>query len=169
VQDFWWRSRWWWAVASPSPTASTAPAGAAANPPAVATSAPQATGAGPATTVTTSNAAAGPAAGAATAQFGPKFQALLDEAKQGDGHLRAGMDAYSPEFIRGSRSRSRRPISTWWSSIGRSRSTDEGRTPDRQEVALHLVRRAARWRERHDVGETRQQQVKLLTIVGRPD
>ena len=34
------------------------------------------------------------------AQFGPKFQVLLDEARRSDGHLRAGMDAYSPEFIR---------------------------------------------------------------------
>src|SRR5581483_9748217 len=37
---------------------------------------------------------------AASAKFGPKFQVLLDEAKKSDGHLRAGMDAYSPEFIR---------------------------------------------------------------------
>ena len=34
------------------------------------------------------------------AKFGPKFQALLDKAKQGDGHLRAGLSAYTPEFIK---------------------------------------------------------------------
>lgn len=34
------------------------------------------------------------------AKFGPKFQALLDRAKQADGHLRAGLSAYTPEFIR---------------------------------------------------------------------
>jgi hypothetical protein len=33
-------------------------------------------------------------------KFGPKFQALLDKAKQGDGHIRAGMSAYTPEYIR---------------------------------------------------------------------
>jgi ABC-type Fe3+ transport system substrate-binding protein len=39
---------------------------------------------------------------AAAAKFGPKFQALLDKAKQGggDGHLRAGLSAYTPEFIK---------------------------------------------------------------------
>ena len=37
---------------------------------------------------------------AAAAKFGPKFQALLDKAKQGDGRLRAGISAYTPEFIR---------------------------------------------------------------------
>jgi len=40
-----------------------------------------------------------PAAAGAT-KFGPKFQALLDKAKQGDGRLRAGISAYTPEFIR---------------------------------------------------------------------
>ena len=30
------------------------------------------------------------------AKFGPKFQALLDKAKQGDGHLRAGLSAFTP-------------------------------------------------------------------------
>jgi ABC-type Fe3+ transport system substrate-binding protein len=47
-------------------------------------------------------APAAPAAAAApaTGKFGPKFQVLLDEAKKSDGHIRAGMDAYSPEFIR---------------------------------------------------------------------
>jgi hypothetical protein len=44
-------------------------------------------------------ASAGGAA-AAPAKFGPKFQALLDKAKQSDGHLRAGLSAYTPEFIR---------------------------------------------------------------------
>lgn len=33
-------------------------------------------------------------------RFGPKFQALLDKAKLSDGHLRAGLSAYTPEFIR---------------------------------------------------------------------
>src|SRR5437764_5906227 len=56
-----------------------------------------------------SPAAAPPAPAAATgnepaaagaAKFGPKFQVLLDKAKQGDGHLRAGLSAYTPEFIR---------------------------------------------------------------------
>jgi ABC-type Fe3+ transport system substrate-binding protein len=37
---------------------------------------------------------------ASSAKFGPKFQALLDKAKQADGHLRAGISAYTPEFIR---------------------------------------------------------------------
>jgi hypothetical protein len=37
---------------------------------------------------------------AAAAKFGPKFQALLDKAKQSDGRLRAGITAYTPEFIR---------------------------------------------------------------------
>jgi ABC-type Fe3+ transport system substrate-binding protein len=37
---------------------------------------------------------------AAAAKFGPKFQALLDKAKLGDGRLRAGVSAYTPEFIR---------------------------------------------------------------------
>ena len=36
----------------------------------------------------------------AAAKFGPKFQALLSKAKQGDGRLRAGISAYTPEFIR---------------------------------------------------------------------
>src|SRR3979411_1934025 len=36
----------------------------------------------------------------AAARFGPKFQALLDKAKQADGHIRAGLSAYTPEFIR---------------------------------------------------------------------
>src|SRR5438067_4181093 len=39
-----------------------------------------------------------PAAG--PAKFGSKFQALLDKAKQSDGHLRAGLSAYTPEFIK---------------------------------------------------------------------
>jgi ABC-type Fe3+ transport system substrate-binding protein len=39
-------------------------------------------------------------AAATPAKFGPKFQALLDKAKQSDGHLRAGLSAYTPEFIR---------------------------------------------------------------------
>jgi ABC-type Fe3+ transport system substrate-binding protein len=37
---------------------------------------------------------------AAAAKFGPKFQALLDKARLGDGRLRAGISAYTPEFIR---------------------------------------------------------------------
>src|SRR3982074_3710362 len=37
---------------------------------------------------------------AGAAKFGPKFQALLDKAKLGDGRLRAGISAYTPEFIR---------------------------------------------------------------------
>jgi ABC-type Fe3+ transport system substrate-binding protein len=41
-----------------------------------------------------------PAQLAAAAKFGPKFQALLDKAKVGDGRLRAGISAYTPEFIR---------------------------------------------------------------------
>jgi ABC-type Fe3+ transport system substrate-binding protein len=43
-----------------------------------------------------------PAAKAATSgsKFGPKFQALLDKAKQSDGRVRAGISAYTPEFIR---------------------------------------------------------------------
>jgi ABC-type Fe3+ transport system substrate-binding protein len=36
----------------------------------------------------------------ALTRFGPKFQALLDKAKQGNGHLRAGLSAYTPEFIK---------------------------------------------------------------------
>jgi ABC-type Fe3+ transport system substrate-binding protein len=36
----------------------------------------------------------------AAAKFGPKFQALLDKAKAGDGHIRAGLSAYTPEFIK---------------------------------------------------------------------
>src|SRR4030088_1892912 len=36
----------------------------------------------------------------AAARFGPKFQALLDKAKAGDGHIRAGLSAYTPEFIK---------------------------------------------------------------------
>lgn len=40
------------------------------------------------------------AGAAAPAKFGPKFQALLDKAKQSDGHLRAGLSAYTPEFIK---------------------------------------------------------------------
>jgi ABC-type Fe3+ transport system substrate-binding protein len=44
-------------------------------------------------------ASAGGAA-VAPAKFGPKFQALLYKAKQSDGHLRAGLSAYTPEFIR---------------------------------------------------------------------
>jgi ABC-type Fe3+ transport system substrate-binding protein len=43
-------------------------------------------------------AAAKPAA--APAKFGPKFQALLDKAKTSDGRIRAGITAYTPEFIR---------------------------------------------------------------------
>src|SRR5579864_977975 len=46
---------------------------------------------------TTSTSVAAPTT---KAQFGPKFQVLLDEARKSDGHLRAGMDAYTPEFIR---------------------------------------------------------------------
>jgi ABC-type Fe3+ transport system substrate-binding protein len=45
-------------------------------------------------------AAQAPPAAATTPKFGPKFQALLDKAKQADGHLRAGLSAYTPEFIR---------------------------------------------------------------------
>jgi ABC-type Fe3+ transport system substrate-binding protein len=62
--------------------------------------------AAPAPAQPAATSAAQPAVSATTAppatkaQFGPKFQALLDEAKKSDGHLRAGMDAYSPEFIR---------------------------------------------------------------------
>ncbi len=41
--------------------------------------------------------AAKPAAGA---KFGPKFQALLDKARPADGHIRAGLSAYTPEYIR---------------------------------------------------------------------
>ncbi len=52
----------------------------------------------PASTPAPTAAQAAPPAGSTS--FGPKFQALLDEAKKSDGHLRAGMDAYSPEFIR---------------------------------------------------------------------
>jgi ABC-type Fe3+ transport system substrate-binding protein len=52
----------------------------------------------PAAPPTATAVATSPPAGAV--HFGPKFQALLDEAKKTDGHLRAGMDAYSPEFIR---------------------------------------------------------------------
>src|SRR5260370_36246108 len=37
---------------------------------------------------------------AAGAKFGPKFQALLDKARLGDGRLRAGISAYTPEYIR---------------------------------------------------------------------
>ncbi len=33
-------------------------------------------------------------------KFGPKFQALLDKARGADGHLRAGLSAYTPEFIK---------------------------------------------------------------------
>jgi ABC-type Fe3+ transport system substrate-binding protein len=36
----------------------------------------------------------------AAATFGPKFQALLDKAKQSNGHLRAGLSTYTPEFIK---------------------------------------------------------------------
>ncbi len=54
--------------------------------------------AAPASTPAPTAAQAAPPAGSTS--FGPKFQALLDEAKKSDGHLRAGMDAYSPEFIR---------------------------------------------------------------------
>jgi ABC-type Fe3+ transport system substrate-binding protein len=82
------------ACAGPSPSASSPSTGAAGNQAAVATSAPQGAAAA---TPASSNATA---AQASATHFGPKFQALLDEAKKGDGHLRAGMDAYSPEFIR---------------------------------------------------------------------
>ena len=37
---------------------------------------------------------------AAKPAAGGKFQALLDKARTGDGRLRAGMESYSPEFIR---------------------------------------------------------------------
>lgn len=37
---------------------------------------------------------------ATAGKFGPKFQALLDKAKQSDGHLRAGLSAYTPEYIK---------------------------------------------------------------------
>ncbi|GAC1315097.1 MAG: hypothetical protein NVSMB2_05810 [Chloroflexota bacterium] len=45
-------------------------------------------------------AAAKAATPAAQTRFGPKFQALIDKARSGDGHLRAGLSAYTPEFIR---------------------------------------------------------------------
>ena len=62
--------------------------------------------ASPAPTASPTAPAAAPAAqqakpaAPATAKFGPKFKALLDKARQGDGHLRAGMEAYTPEFIK---------------------------------------------------------------------
>jgi ABC-type Fe3+ transport system substrate-binding protein len=45
--------------------------------------------------------APGPTSQAASVKkFGPRFQALLDKARPADGHLRAGISAYTPEFIR---------------------------------------------------------------------
>jgi ABC-type Fe3+ transport system substrate-binding protein len=61
-------------------------------------------GCAPAQPATPTAAPAAPASKAAqpaaAAKFGPKFQALLDKAKMGDGRLRAGISAYTPEFIR---------------------------------------------------------------------
>jgi ABC-type Fe3+ transport system substrate-binding protein len=46
-------------------------------------------------------APAQPAAQKASGKFGPKFQALLDKARaSGSTHIRAGITAYTPEFIR---------------------------------------------------------------------
>jgi ABC-type Fe3+ transport system substrate-binding protein len=39
-------------------------------------------------------------AASSAGKFGPKFQAVLDKAKQSDGKLRAGISSYTPEFIR---------------------------------------------------------------------